>query len=155
MRILFKDSFTTFITLSDFIIVVQKGKYIFIAALASFFFFFLFSLPTAMIANPFFIRMTPPTIYEWFILVITVVLAGSYMGLYYYKKEQQSTKAVCSATGGSFLGFLTYGCAFCNKILLFLFGFSGILTYFIPIQPYLSLASIGLLSYGLYDLSKK
>ena len=134
---------------------MQKAKYIFIALLASSIIFFLFALPSAMIANPFFIRMTPPTIYEWFILITTAVLAGTYIGLYYYKKEQQSTKAVCSATGGSFLGFLTYGCAFCNKILIFLLGISGVMTYFLPIQPYLGVASIGLLSYGLYTLSKR
>ncbi|MEK6868502.1 MAG: hypothetical protein AABX98_06790 [Nanoarchaeota archaeon] len=129
-------------------------KPIFIGALSSIILFFLFALPSAMISNPFFLRMTPPTKYEWFVLITTVILGGIYIGLYYYKKQQQNTKAACAATSGSFLGFLAYGCAFCNKILIFLLGISGIMIYFLPIQPYLGVASIGLLFYGIYSVWK-
>ncbi len=129
-------------------------KYISIAVLSSVVLFFLFALPSAMISNPFFIRMTPPTKYEWFILITTAILGGIYIGLYYYKKQQQNTKATCAATSGSFLGFLAYGCAFCNKILIFILGVSGVMTYFLPIQPYLGALGIILLSYGIYDLSR-
>ncbi len=132
----------------------MKVKYVAIAVLASIILWFLFSIPSAMLPNPFFVRMTPPTSWEWFVLITTAVLGGSYIALYYYRKEQQSTKAVCAATSGSFLGFLAYGCAFCNKILIFFLGISGVMTYFLSIQPYLGAVSIGLLSYGIYDLSK-
>ena len=133
----------------------QYAKYTGIAVLSSIVLFFLFSVPSAMISNPFFIRMTPPTMYEWFILTITAVLAGTYITLYYYKKESQSVKGTCAATGGSFLGFLTFGCAFCNKLLIFLLGISGIMTYFLPIQPYLGALGIVLLGVGIYTLVKK
>lgn len=133
---------------------INHWKYALLATLASVILFFLFALPSAVIPNTFFIRMTPPTIYEWFVLITTAILGGTYIGLYYYKKQQQNTKAACAVTGGSFLGFLTYGCAFCNKILIFILGISGIMTYFLPIQPYLGGVGIILLSYGIYDLSK-
>ncbi len=130
----------------------NSWKYISIATIASVILFFLFALLTAMIPNPFFVRMTPPTLYEWIILIITTILVGMYIGLYYYKKEQQNTKSACAATSGGFLGFLTFGCAVCNKILVFILGISGVMTYFLPIQPYLGIVSIGLLSYGIYSV---
>ncbi len=98
--------------------------------------------------------MTPVIWWDWSILAITSLLIGAYVGLYFYNKERQSNKAVCSATSGGIFGFLTYGCAICNKILIAIIGFAGITTYFMPIQPYLGVLSIGLLGYGIYDLKE-
>lgn len=131
---------------------MSKIKYLGIAGASSIALFFLFGVPTAMIPNPFFIRMTPVSWYDWLVLILTSLLAGTYIGLYYYKKQQQTTKAACTATSGTFLGFFSYGCAICNKLLVFLLGFTGVITYFMPVQPYIGVLSIFLLSYGLFSL---
>lgn len=101
-----------------------------------------------MIPTQFFTRMTPVSWFDWLILVLTSLLAGIYIGLYYYKKKQ-SEKGVCVATSGSFLGVFSYGCAICNKLLVGILGFTAVATYIIPIQPYIGIASVGLLSYGM------
>jgi hypothetical protein len=98
--------------------------------------------------------MISVSVFDWSILLVTCVLLSIYIGLYYYTKElpQQQTKATCSAAGGAFLGPLSYGCAICNKILMLLLGLVGVTTYFIPLQPYLGVLSIGFLLYGIYVL---
>jgi len=133
----------------------SANKYWLIGIIVSIAAFSFFGIITAMIKNAFFIRMTPVNFWDWVILAITSVLIGVYVGLYYYKKKQQSTKAVCAATSGGILGFLTFGCAICNKILIAILGFVGVTTYFMPIQPYFGLVSVGLLGYGIYDMRKK
>ena len=123
--------------------------------IAAFLFLLLFGIPSALIPTPFFSRMTIPTLFEWTIYVVTALLAGLYVGLYYFKKQQQSTQSFCAATSGSMFGFLSYGCAFCNKILIALLGISGIISYYLPYQKYFGFIGVFLLLIGLYRLAKE
>lgn len=123
--------------------------------------FIFFGVPTAVLPNPYFTRMTPVSVFDWTVLFVTSILLGVYVGMYYHKKSNassntsgDSTKATCSATGGAFLGPLSYGCAICNKLLVLLLGLVGVTTYFIPLQPYLGVLSIGFLLYGIFVLWK-
>lgn len=106
--------------------------------------FLLFGSVAAVVPNAFFTRMTSVGWLEWTILVTTSVLLGVFIALTYYDKR---TKTVCTAnaTAGGVFGFLTFGCAVCNKVLIFLLGAAGVMTYFEPVRPFLGVVSVGLL----------
>ena len=119
----------------------------------SLFLFLILGSIASMIKNPFFIRMTEVQWYDYLFLALTSILSGAYAGLWYYKKE---TKRVCTYVTTSSLigGVFSFGCAICNKLLVFLLGLSGVITYFVPLQPLLGVVSVSLLSYGVYQQMK-
>lgn len=106
---------------------------------------------TSIIKNRFFTRMTPVGWIEYLSLTTTSVLVGIYIGLSYYIKATNKDK-VCtaSATAGGVFGFLTFGCSICNKILVFLLGVAGVLTYFEPLRPLLGVFSTAFLSFAIF-----
>ncbi|MBI2558525.1 hypothetical protein HYW20_04335 [Candidatus Woesearchaeota archaeon] len=110
----------------------------------------------SIIKNPFFTRMTPVGWLEMSSLLITSLLIGAYIGLLYYGKASGKDKAcnASAATGGVF-GFLTFGCPICNRILVFLLGITGVLTYFEPLRPSLGILSVGLLSFAIFKKSQR
>lgn len=115
--------------------------------------FLVFGIVTVLIKNKFFIRMTPVYWYDYVFLVLTALLSGAYAGLFYYSKHSNipsSNKCNYTATGGAIGGFFSFGCAICNKLLIFLLGLSGVIAYFMPIQPILGVISITMLSYAVY-----
>lgn len=107
--------------------------------------FFLFGMVTAVIPNYFFTRMTPVGWLEYVSLVMTSLLLGTYIGLSYYEKKGKTVKCDITATSGGIFGFLTFGCSICNKILVLLFGITGVLKYFEPIRPFFGITSIVML----------
>ncbi|MFP5579461.1 MAG: hypothetical protein ACLGIZ_14710, partial [Acidimicrobiia bacterium] len=50
---------------------------------------------------------------------------------------------------GGLLTFFAVGCPVCNKVVLVALGSAGALTWFEPVQPFLQLAAVGLLAWGL------
>jgi hypothetical protein len=63
-------------------------------------------------------------------------------------EEEKSAKV---GGAGAFLSFLAVGCPVCNKIALVALGYSGALQYFAPLQPFLAVAGLGLLTYALIN----
>ena len=119
--------------------------------------FLAFGIITVLISNAFFIRMTPIHWYDYAFLISTSLLSGAYAGLWHYKKNSNisaNNKCTYTAAGGVVTGLFSFGCAICNKLLVFLLGVSGVITYFMPIQPILGVLSIGLLSFAVYTLYK-
>ncbi len=108
-----------------------------------------FGVLTVLIPNTFFTRMTPIHFYDYIFLGLTSILAGTSLGLWHYSRTI-NTACTSATLGGSVGGVLSFGCAICNKLLLLLLGVSGVMTYFMPIQPYLGVVSVGLLSAGVY-----
>ncbi len=108
---------------------------------------FVIGLPTGVIPNDFFTRMTPVRPQDYLLLGITVLLAAALGATYAFP-------AACSVRGrltaGGFLSFLAVGCPVCNKVVVLLLGMGGALTYFQPVQPLLGLVSIALLVFGLF-----
>ena len=105
-------------------------------------------VPTAVIANPWFTRMTPTRPQDYIFLGITVLLAAVLGATY-------TLPAGCSLQGGKltaggFLSFLAVGCPICNKVVVLLLGVSGALAYFEPFQPVLALGSLLLLGYAVF-----
>ena len=128
-----------------------------IGILAALIIFFLFGIVTVLIKNPFFVRMTPVYWYDYVFLVLTSILSGAYIGLWHYNKNNQkniNSKCDYTAAGGVVGGFFSFGCAICNKLLIWILGLSGVVAYFMPIQPTLGVISMALLCYAVYLQTK-
>lgn len=107
----------------------------------------LIGVPTVVVPNPFFTRMTPTRPQDYLFLAVTAILTGLLAATY-------ALPATCplqegKVASGGLLSFLAVGCPVCNKIVVLLIGASGALAWFEPLQPPLALASIALLSYVL------
>lgn len=99
----------------------------------------------ALWGNPIFVRMTPTSGFEIALLAVQSVLLGLYLGI---------RRRVCAAKKaglGGVLGYLGIACPVCNKILLFMFGSSLLLTYFEPIRLYVGLAGVALTMVALWQ----
>ena len=105
-------------------------------------------LSTAMIPSPLFGRAVPTTWWAWPALMVTGLLSGLLAATYV---RGPSTPATVSRTGlaGGVLSYLAVGCPVCNKLALLALGYTGALTWFAPVQPWLGLGGIALLGYAL------
>lgn len=107
------------------------------------------AVPTAIIPNPLFTRMTPPTAWSWLFWLLPALLFGPLAASYVVALRRPGCAADGATMGAGLLSFLAVGCPVCNKVVVALMGVSSALTYFQPIQPLLGAASVALLAYGL------
>ncbi len=98
--------------------------------------FGVFGTVAALWPNPLFIRMTPAGGWEIGLLALQSVLLGLFAAIW------QPTCSVRTAGVGGVLNFLGIACPVCNKVLLLLFGWSALMTYFEPLRPYLALVGV-------------
>lgn len=110
--------------------------------------FILYGIPTAIIPNPFFKRMTSSTL-DLGLLIVTAILLGSYLSLYLYSKKKSKASNIAAASGG-LAGIFVFACPVCNVLLVSLFGSALLLTYFEPIRPLLGILIVGILAVALY-----
>jgi hypothetical protein len=108
-------------------------------------------IPTAVIPNPFFIRMTPTEPINVAVLVISAPLMGLLVATYLAPDPRRlAERHDAGGTGRASLGgvaaYLAIGCPICNKIIVAVLGVSGALTVFGPLQPIIGLASVALLT---------
>jgi len=101
-------------------------------------------IPTGVVPNGWFVRMTPTRPQDYGILGITVILA-SFIGATYALPATCPLRQGHLSVGGVF-AFLAIGCPVCNKIVVVLLGVGGALTYFEPIQPFLGMLSVVMLT---------
>lgn len=92
------------------------------------------AIPTDIIANPWFTRMTPIYPDQYFFWMATSLLAGALLATYV---PGQNLRGSAGGAGGGVLAYLAIGCPICNKLIVGLLGVSGALSYFQPIQPFL------------------
>ena len=104
-------------------------------------------IPTALIPNPVFHRMTPSNALDYFFLLTTSLLAGAYLAI-----PAKTCPHDVKAAGGGVLGLLAFACPICDKLLVLLLGATFLMAYFDPIRPLLGVISIVLL---LYAIDKK
>ena len=117
----------------------------------------LIGIPTVLIPNPLFERMTPTGLQDYLIWGISAALVGPLLALaVLYPTAVRAGSAVrvrdggARAIGGGLLSFLSVGCPICNKVVVLLLGISGAMTFFNPLRPFLGIASIILLSVTLF-----
>ena len=104
-------------------------------------------IPSAIIENPFFSRQTPVRTQDYFIWIVTGILAGLVAGTFTLSRKACASGRFAS---GGILSFLAVGCPICNKLIVSLLGVSGALTYFAPAQLYIGIASLALLGWALH-----
>jgi hypothetical protein len=108
----------------------------------------LLGVPTDVIPNGFFSRMTPVEAYAVPVLVATSVLSGlllaTWLGMEATSCPVRTSRS--AGTAGGVLAWLAIGCPVCNKLVLLALGTSGALTWFAHLQPWLAAASVALLA---------
>ena len=116
------------------------------ASLAS---FVVLAIPTAVIENPFFTRMTPTEPFMLVTLVASVPLFGLLAATYLAPVPGAASdpgEGRGRATTGGVAAFLAIGCPICNKLVVAALGVGGAMQWFAPLQPLLGAASIALVA---------
>ncbi len=106
------------------------------------------AVPTAIIDNPWFVRMTPVEPEQYVFWILTSLLSGALLGTYLLPELRRGLAG--PTAGAGLLGLFAVGCPICNKLVVTLLGTSGALSYFAPIQPLLGLAAVVLTSTALW-----
>jgi len=105
-------------------------------------------IPTDVIPNPWFQRMTPVRTLDVVLLPPLSLVLGAWLATYALPGGRSSS-SLSSGTGSGLLGAFAIGCPVCNKLVILALGFSGALTYFAPIQPVLGAAGLLLAAFAL------
>ncbi len=105
----------------------------------------LIGLPTAVVPNRFFVRMTPTRPQDYLFLALTALLVGLIAATYVAPQGPLLPGGEGRLTSGGLLSFLAIGCPICNKLVVLALGIGGALRWFAPIQPLLGGASLVLL----------
>lgn len=90
-------------------------------------------IPTDVIPNPWFTRMTPVRTSDLVLLPLTSITSGALLATYFGRSRNDGLPK--AGLGASGLGYLAVGCPVCNKAVVWLLGFSGALNTFGPLQP--------------------
>lgn len=114
-------------------------------------------LPTRLIPNNFFMRMTPTSPRDYLIWGVTVALFGPTLALstlYPATSLRETWRQIGSgdirAMAGAVLSFFSVGCPVCNKLVVLALGVSGAMSIFDPLRPFLGIAAILTLGLTLY-----
>ena len=81
------------------------------------------AIPTAVIPNPFFVRMTPVRLQDYAFLGASSLLIGVIFSTFGLRTGTMSCQN--RAFGGGLLSTLAIGCPICNHIVVALIGISG------------------------------
>lgn len=97
------------------------------------------AIPTRLVPNDFFSRMTPTRPLDYVFWVASSVLLGLTLSM------RTPSRNVSGPVAGGLGTFLAVGCPICNKVVVAMLGVSGALSYFAPLQPLLGTAALVLL----------
>jgi hypothetical protein len=106
-------------------------------------------MPSALLPNPFFARMTPVPWWSYAAWVATSALSGILAATYVHapRASGRARRAGFVANIGS---ILAVGCPVCNKLVVASLGVSGALGVWASIQPVLAAASLAVLGWALW-----
>lgn len=124
----------------------------------------LIGIATVLIPNPWFARDIAPVWWNYPVWIMTAAITGMLFATYVKldpskvepvevpAKQQSSTQTEETSEQkdsygkmgmvGGVLSWFAVGCPVCNKLALLAFGYSGAITYFTPIQPFLAIAAL-------------
>jgi hypothetical protein len=120
-----------------------------IAVISGFVAWLVMGLPTAVIENPVFGRSVEVTAWSMPVLVLSAVLTGLLVGTYVNPMGVFQEREVKVGGIGGLLSFFAIGCPVCNKLVLLALGTTGAMNYFAPVQPFLAVAGVVLLTWAL------
>jgi hypothetical protein len=107
-------------------------------------------VPSALVANPVFVRMTPVPWWSYAVWALTSVASGVLVATYLRRPSGVSSapgRAGILANVGS---VLAVGCPVCNKLVVAALGVSGALSVWAPLQPLIAAAALTLLGWALW-----
>ena len=105
------------------------------------------AVPTAIIDNPWFSRMTPVHLDQYIFWIGTSLLMGVLLATYVGGRGYD--RGTHSAAAGSVLSYLAVGCPVCNKLVVALLGAGGAMEFFAPAQPLLGASGMALAALAL------
>lgn len=116
---------------------------------------------TVLIPNSLFQRDIPPVWWNYPVWILTAIMTGMLIATYVRPTgsapvpdavvaesaaaaslERQERRGGRFAIAGGMLAWFAVGCPVCNKIALIALGYSGALTWFAPVQPYLAVTAL-------------
>jgi hypothetical protein len=107
-------------------------------------------VPTGVVPNPWFARMTGVTWWSWPVWAVAAALAGLVLATYVRRPDTGGGRVEVGTVGGGVLGFLAVGCPVCNKLVVALLGSAGAMQWWAPVQPLLGVASVVVLGWALW-----
>lgn len=110
------------------------GPAVFLAALV-------IGLPTDVLPNPWFSRMTPVRDLDLALWPLTSVAIGALLATIPLSRATRNNGIAVSAGSGVASSFAV-GCPVCNKLVVAALGVSGALNYFGAIQPFLGMGAL-------------
>lgn len=126
----------------------------------------LIGVATVLIPNPVFGRDIPPVWWNYPVWLVTSALSGMLVATYIrpHRYPPADAQAAASADDGStdegadgavearrssrmgmaggIMAWFAVGCPVCNKLALLALGYSGAITWFTPVQPFLALGAL-------------
>jgi hypothetical protein len=96
------------------------------------------AIPTRLIPNQWFSRMTPTRPQDYVFLVVSSVLLGLLIALRPAARQPVEGRAF----GAGVSTLFAVGCPVCNKLVVALLGTGGALSIFAPLQPFIAIAAI-------------
>ena len=124
-------------------------RYFLTAAAATIVVALMIGIPTDVLPNPWFIRMTPVRTLDLVLWPITSLLTGALLATYVLPatcvRRAPGSAGIASGT----LGWLAIGCPICNKLVVGAIGITGALNVFAPLQPLLGLLGVSIAAIGL------
>lgn len=126
------------------------GRYWLVAGLGTVAALIVLGVPTAVIPNPMFVRMTPTEGFNVVVWLVSAPLIGLLIATYVRPPvhplgHPQAEPGARRATLGGIAAYLAIGCPICNKVVVAALGVSGALNVFGPLQPLIGAASVALL----------
>ena len=110
----------------------------------------LIGVPTGIIPTDFYSRMTPVLWWNYPVWAISSLLTGLVASTYVKSKDLIDDPTEGSVNGrlgfGGLMSAFAVGCPICNKLVVGLVGVSGALNVWAPVQPFLGIASVLLLT---------
>jgi hypothetical protein len=116
--------------------------------------FLILSIPTAVMPNKFFVRMTPVYWFDYIFLVIDSMLIGMYYTVIYSSSSERVCNLEKKSIAAQTLSFLGLACPTCVKFLVLIFGTMFLLRFLEPIRPFISLAAFLWLAWLVYHKLK-
>jgi hypothetical protein len=102
------------------------------------------AVPTRLVANPWFSRMTPTRPQDYVFLVVSSVLLAATLAV-----GRHRTLSGARPLASGVATYLAVGCPVCNKVVVMLLGTGGAMTWFAPLQPVIAAMGVLILATAL------
>ncbi|SKK92235.1 Uncharacterised protein [Mycobacteroides abscessus subsp. massiliense] len=107
-------------------------------------------IPSALIANPWFVRMTPAPWWSYAVWVLTAAMSAGLAVTFVGDTSGASPAPGRTGIVANLGSALAVGCPVCNKLVVAALGVSGALNVWAPVQPIVAIASLSLLGWALW-----